>query len=133
MFGNYHEFKTLAKILGTETTSIEECIRVVASYKPSRDDDSLQNEKQERLVLMTMDKDGAILDNYSFVTEIHEIVKVPSIKLEEHEVVDACCAGDSFVGGFLSGYINGKDYESSMKDGHEIAAKVIQKVGCFFE
>ena len=80
-----------------------------------------------------MDKNGAILDKYSFETDAHEIINVPSVKLEDHEVIDTWYAGDAFVGGFLAGYISGKDLESSVNDGHKIAAKVIQKIGCYFE
>ena len=132
LFGNLVELKALAKILSFESWDTEEWIKFVASYKPEFNEEE-NNHSQSRLVLISMDKNGAILDNYSFITGIHEIIIVPSVKIEDHEVVDESCAGDTFVGGFLSGYLSGKDLKSSVKDGHELASKVIQNIGWVFE
>ena len=124
LFGNNSEICTLAKILGFDSKDTEEWVKFIASYPPASSQDQSFKITTERLILISMDKDGSILDKYSFETNIHEIINVPSVKLEDNEVVDTWCAGDTFVGGFLAGFLSGKDLESSVKDGHKIAAKV---------
>jgi sugar/nucleoside kinase (ribokinase family) len=63
-----------------------------------------------------------ILQNYQ---------KSPANSVEK--VIDTSWAGDTFTGGILSSYFLGKDLEVAVKDGHEIAAKIIQKIGCNFD
>ena len=134
LFGNYQELACLTNKLGFKSFDPEECIRFIVDYNSNKDNEDALNEKKKTwLALISMDKNGAILDSFSPSTRVHKIIKVPSIKLDDHEVVDTSCAGDSFVGGFLAGYLNGKDFESSIKDGHCLAAKVIQSIGCSFE
>ena len=80
-----------------------------------------------------MDKDGAVLDEYSFTDQTHNVISSESEKLEESQVVDTCCAGDTFVGGYLYGYLTNKSHEESMRVGHKVAAKIVQRIGCYFE
>mmetsp|Transcript_12560 Transcript_12560/g.14385 ORF Transcript_12560/g.14385 Transcript_12560/m.14385 type:complete len:94 (+) Transcript_12560:202-483(+) len=92
LFGNETEVQTLAKILGYESTDTESCVKFVTSYSPSEEGTSVDKQifKQSRLVLISMDKNGAILDEYSFVEDKHNIIQVPSILIEESLVVDTC-------------------------------------------
>jgi sugar/nucleoside kinase (ribokinase family) len=92
-----------------------------------------KNVKNKRLVLISKDKNGAILDDYSFSDNQHNVIEVDSEKVEEKDVIDTCCAGDTFVGGFLYGYLDDKSLKDSVIIGHKTAAKVIQKIGCYFE
>ena len=131
LFGNNNEISSMAKILGFESKDTEEWVKFVTSYKPSSDKD--ENQKKQRITLISMDKQGAILDIYKFDSDTHDIILVPSEQLEENQVVDTCWAGDTFVGGFLSGYLNGKEMRDWVIDGHKIAAKVIQNIGWVFE
>jgi len=82
---------------------------------------------------MSMDKNGSICDEYTFENSQHNLFTAPSQKVEDSAVVDTCCAGDTFVGGFLFGYLNEKSIEESMAQGHMTASKIIQKIGCYFE
>ncbi len=45
------------------------------------------------------------------------------------EVTDSTGAGDAFTGGFLVAQLRGEDHESSLRAGHEIAAKTLNQRG----
>ena len=123
VFGNLIEFQTLTD---NKYTEAEDVVKAVACS-------TKHNTDRNRIVLISMDKHGAILDNYSFKDDTHEIVTVPSQILEDSQVVDTCCAGDTFVGGFLAGHLNGKDFKESIELGHKMASIVIQRIGWYFE
>ena len=48
------------------------------------------------------------------------------------KVVDTTGAGDSFVGGYLSGLIRGEDEAECVAAGHYAASVVIQRVGATY-
>ncbi|CAI2373723.1 unnamed protein product [Moneuplotes crassus] len=125
LFGNYNEFKTLATLMGITYETKEEMLNKISSYK--------KNKENKRVVLMSMDKEGALLDEYDFEKDTHLQVFEESELLTKEQVVDTCCAGDTFIGGFFYGHLNGQSYKDSIRHGHKVAAKVIQKMGCYFE
>ena len=45
------------------------------------------------------------------------------------KIVDLTGAGDLFAGGFLHGFINGKNISESLNIGTEMSSKIIQIVG----
>lgn len=47
-------------------------------------------------------------------------------------IVDTNGAGDSFVGGFLSQIVQGKDLDTAIKAGIWLSGQVIQQNGCTF-
>ena len=75
----------------------------------------------KRLVIITRGNKGAlaIYDN-----EVFECAAKKNLKIS-----DLTGAGDLFAGGFLHGYINGKNIEESLNKGTEMSSKIIQIIG----
>lgn len=61
-----------------------------------------------------------------------EVKEFPVPILEKESVVDTNGAGDSFVGGFLSQIVQGKDLETAIQAGIWLSGQVIQRDGCTF-
>ncbi|KAJ8960686.1 hypothetical protein NQ317_000479 [Molorchus minor] len=53
--------------------------------------------------------------------------------LPKDKVVDTNGAGDAFVGGFLSQYIQGQNIDICIKCATWAAAEIIQRSGCTFD
>jgi len=51
----------------------------------------------------------------------------------KEDIVDTNGAGDSFVGGFLAAYSQGKEVEECVHAGIKMATIVVQRLGCQFE
>lgn len=62
-------------------------------------------------------------------TDVYEILTCSCVKLDQNEVIDTTGAGDSYIGGFLVGYITGLSLVECMKVGTLIATNVIKKEG----
>ena len=58
--------------------------------------------------------------------------KIEVVPLPKEEVVDTNGAGDSFVGGFISGIYDGLDVDNCVKRGNKIACEVVKRSGCTF-
>lgn len=93
---NNHE---LGEIFGVELTSNEEIIKYAKKLQ----------EKGARNVLISMAGDGAI-----FLGEDGSVFESPAPK---GTVVNSVGAGDSMVAGFLTGYLEKKDYRHAFKMG----------------
>jgi len=52
------------------------------------------------------------------------------IPVPVEDIVDLNGAGDSFVGGFLAGLVQGKSEEQCIRAGHYAACEVIKRNGC---
>ena len=65
-------------------------------------------------------KDGEILGEF------------PVIPLAPEKLVDTNGAGDAFVGGFLSQFVQGAELEKCVKAGNYGANAIIQQSGCKF-
>ena len=52
------------------------------------------------------------------------------IKMED--IVDLNGAGDAFLGGFLSQYMQGKSLEACCKGGNDAASIILKSIGCTF-
>ena len=79
------------------------------------------SKKIKKLIVITRGDKGALaIENENVVTcEAKKNLKI----------VDLTGAGDLFAGGFLHGYINGKNLETSLRQGTEMSSKIIQKIG----
>jgi len=62
-------------------------------------------------------------------SDIYEILTCSCIQLNPDEVVDTTGAGDSYIGGFLVGYVTGLSLDECMKIGTLVATNVIMKEG----
>jgi adenosine kinase len=82
-----------------------------------------KNEARDRLVIFTQGKDPSIVAYKGAVTEY----AVPAI--DPTSIVDTNGAGDSFVGGFLAGYVQQKELADCVRAGNYAASRIIQISG----
>jgi len=85
-----------------------------------------KNSSRHRMVIFTRGSKETVV----FVDGKHMSFPVP--KIPKDQIVDTNGAGDSFVGGFLSQYVQGKPLEVCVKAGHYCASEVIRRSGCTF-
>lgn len=81
------------------------------------------NTKRDRMVIFTQ---GCLPTICAYQGKITEY---PVIKIDSSNIVDTNGAGDSFVGGFLSQFIQGKDIAHCINVGHYAANYIIQQSG----
>jgi len=77
-----------------------------------------------RTVVFTQGADATI------VAKDGKVTKYDVIKLAKEDLVDTNGAGDAFVGGFLSQYVQGKEIADCCKGGNYAANAIIQQSGC---
>ncbi|VDO23559.1 unnamed protein product [Brugia timori] len=119
LFGNEREGKAFADAINYNTHELQQiCVKIAAFSKI--------NEKRQRIVILTQGSDPTIV----YQNGNNDAVKYPVKKLKHEEIVDTNGAGDAFVGGFLSQYIQQKSIADSVKCGHYAAAVIIQQEGC---
>jgi len=119
VFGNEDEAATFSRvILGVETKNIKEIAKNISNLP------KLNGRK--RIVIITQGQDPVVL---AIGDEIKEI-PVPAISSEK--IIDTNGAGDAFVGGFLSQYVQDKSLEKSIDCGIWVSGLVIQRSGCTF-
>ena len=89
------------------------------------------NRRRPRVSIITQGKDPILI---AVAGEGQEAsVRELAVPLIEKElVVDTNGAGDSFVGGFLSQVVQGKDLDTAIKAGIWLSGQVIQRNGCTF-
>jgi len=91
-------------------------------------------EKQGRLLIVTCGKDATVISKYDYANKQFEFVIKQYVPLvHSDEIVDTNGCGDSFVGGFLSQYIQGKDLITCARAGNQAAGVVIRNIGCTFD
>lgn len=116
LFGNETEAVAFSKQQNFGTEDIKEIALKAAALKKS-------NEKRQRMVVFTQGCDPTIVAHEGRITEF------PVIPIEKDRIVDTNGAGDSFVGGFLSQFIQGRDIPSCIKVGNYAANYIIQQSG----
>jgi len=84
------------------------------------------NSDRKRIVVFTQGSDPVI------VVQGNRVLVYPVTKLPAEKIKDTNGAGDAFVGGFLSQYIQGKHLDTCVEGGIWAAAQVIQNLGCTF-
>lgn len=119
LFGNDDEARTFAKhVLNIDTTDIAEIAKAISKL-PKKND-------KKRIVVITQGEKPVVL--------VHgdELKEYPVPSIPQEKILDTNGAGDSFVGGFLSQYIQGKDLDKCVDCGVWISGLVIQRSGCTF-
>ncbi|GJP47204.1 hypothetical protein CLOM_g6421 [Closterium sp. NIES-68] len=119
LFGNETEAQTFAKVQGWETENVQEIALKIAALPKV-------NEARKRVVVITQGKDDTVIAVDGKVTT-H-----PVILVKKEDLVDTNGAGDSFVGGFLSQLVQGKETEECVRAGNYAANVIIQRSGCTF-
>ncbi|GMT23890.1 hypothetical protein PFISCL1PPCAC_15187, partial [Pristionchus fissidentatus] len=119
VFGNEDEAASYAKAAGLTTTDLKEIAKHLAGQDKA-------NKERKRVVIFTQGADPVLIVSGDSVTE------VPVDRLPKEKIVDTNAAGDAFVGGFLSQFIQGKSDIDCIKAGNYAASEIIQQQGCTF-
>lgn len=120
IFGNETEAITFSKAHGFNTDDLHEIALKICKLPK-------QNEKRERVAIITQGSDAVLLAQNGQITEI------PVDKLDQDRIVDTNGAGDAFVGGFLAQLVQKKPFETCVRSGIWAAQQIIQRSGCTFE
>ena len=89
--------------------------------------------KRNRLLVVTNGDKTTFCSKYDYDNNIMEfIVSCCPKKLKNEDIVDLNGAGDAFLGGFLSAYIQGKCLIECIKTGNDTAGMILKSVGCTF-
>ncbi|KAJ3076849.1 hypothetical protein HDU98_011710 [Podochytrium sp. JEL0797] len=116
LFGNESEAAAYAESHGLEIKDIGE-IAAHLSQLPK------ENASRKRTVVITQGSDATIVAIDGVVT------KYPVVEVAISKIVDTNGAGDAFAGGYLAGYVLGKDVEECVRAGQYVASEVIQQSG----
>jgi len=118
VFGNEDEATALGKKLGWGN-DLQVIAQKLAGY-------SKENKNRSRLVIFTQGSKQTI----AFTEEkIRTFFPLP---LKPSEIVDTNGAGDSFVGGFMSRYVQGKSLDECIAAAHYCASECIKRSGATY-
>ncbi|CAB4396642.1 Ribokinase-like protein [Rhizophagus irregularis] len=120
IIGNETEAEAFATSEGWETKDLKE-IAIKMAQLPK------VNTKRQRVAIITHGAKSTIV-GYQDGT----IKEYPIIPIEDKEIEDTNGAGDAFVGGFLSQYVQGKSIDECINAGHWLANINIKLVGPAF-
>ncbi|XP_001986726.2 adenosine kinase [Drosophila grimshawi] len=117
IFGNRQEFEELARMAGSE--NVEQMARKLL-------------ESGKKIILITNGASGVQLaTNY-----VDELSPPGHLRFEDYRaqsadyLVDATGAGDAFVAGFLHDWLKKRSLSECVRNGCNVAAKVVTQVGC---
>lgn len=130
LFGNETEAAAFATMMKWNSSlSVKEiAIKISKEIKKS-------NKSKPRLIIITQGSDPTIV-----VKEItseangdqRETIEYPVQKIDKKSIVDTNGAGDAFVGGFISQFVQKKPLETCLKAAVFAASRIIQESGCTF-
>jgi adenosine kinase len=121
IFANIEEAEAFTKI-GPGKTPEEVSIALHKLLKPL-----------DRILVVTCGKDPVVISKYNYEqNEVDFILKSFVYPVPSEEIVDTNGCGDSFVGGFLSQYIQGKSLEVCARMGNFASSVIIRNVGCTY-
>jgi adenosine kinase len=119
LFGNEDEATAFANEHKFETTSISEIALKMAALQKT-------NSKRARMVVITQGPKAVVV---AYEGKIQEFAVE---KLDQQCLVDSNGAGDAFVGGFLSRYIQKKPLSECVAAGNWASRVILQRTGCTF-
>eukprot|EP00771_Trimastix_marina_P002501 gnl/Trimastix_PCT/363.p2 GENE.gnl/Trimastix_PCT/363~~gnl/Trimastix_PCT/363.p2 ORF type:complete len:341 (+),score=94.55 gnl/Trimastix_PCT/363:63-1085(+) len=120
LFGNEDEALALARAYGWEETEVAAIVRRAASLP--------KNGSRPRLVCITQGTSPTLV----FQQGDAETRSFPVDVCPREELVDTNGAGDAFVGGFLSYFIQGKTIAECVESGHRLSGYCVRHEGCCF-
>lgn len=85
---------------------------------------SKKNSQRKRIVIITRGADSVVVCD-----EKSEIQEFPAKRIPDSEIAETNGAGDGFVGGFLSQFIQGYPLDRCVACGHYTASEVIKQHG----
>uniref|UniRef100_A0A7S4GL89 Adenosine kinase n=1 Tax=Oxyrrhis marina TaxID=2969 RepID=A0A7S4GL89_OXYMA len=119
LFGNETEAVEFAKSEGWTETDVS-AIAVKVSQLPK------ENGSKPRTVVFTQGAEATI------VAINGEIQTYPIVALPQEKIVDTNGAGDAYVGGYLSGLLEGKDVAECCKRGAYAGSVIVQQPGATY-
>jgi len=119
LFGNESEAVTFAESQKWDTKDVGEIAMKISKM-------SKASGHRGRMVVFTQGCDATI------VVKDGKLYEYPVIVLPKEKLVDTNGAGDSFVGGFLSQLVCGKEVSECCRAGNYAANVIIQTSGCKF-
>lgn len=120
LIGNELECAAFAKEMNYGTECMKEIALKMASHEK-------KNSSRKRMAVITQGAHPVIIAKDGVVTEY------PVEPLNEKDIVDTNGAGDAFVGGFLSQFIQGQSVEVCVKCGIWAAQEIIKRSSCTFD
>ncbi|CAG8437452.1 2821_t:CDS:2 [Diversispora eburnea] len=118
IFGNESEAEAFAISENWETRDVKEIALKMAQFPK-------ENTKFPRVAIITQGSEPTIVA----YQETGKVEEIPVIPIDKKEIVDTNGAGDTFVGGFLSQFIQGKSIKDSIKAGHWLANINLKRIG----
>ena len=125
VFGNEDECDAFGKAIGMEGASREDVTKAILAMPKT-------NPKRDRHVITTQGSLPVIVTTLNSEGKTHTDL-VPLDPIDKSKIVDTNGAGDSFVGAFFAGLVQGKSVTDCVKAGNNLAGIVICKDGCTFE
>ncbi|XP_017840444.2 adenosine kinase isoform X2 [Drosophila busckii] len=119
IFGNEAEAHAFATAQGWPTDDLREIGKRLVALKKL-------NTERPRIAILTQGCDPVLLIQHDSIQEF------PVKMLAVHEIVDTNGAGDAFVGGFLSQYVQGKSMDVCIRCGNYAAGHIIKNPGCTY-
>jgi adenosine kinase len=87
----------------------------------------------DRLLVITCGKHPVVISKYDYEQDkIDFVLKSSVFPIPNEDIVDTNGCGDSFAGGFLSQYVQGKSLEVSARAGNWASSVIIKNVGCTY-
>ena len=121
------------------TGNMEEAMELAGATNMNDIDDIFRNifsklsPDENRLLVITYGNNGAYWGKYNYKEERLEfMIQYFAVEMKEDEIQDLNGAGDAFLGGFLSRYMEGYSIHDCCKVGIEAATVIIKNVGCDF-
>lgn len=124
MFCNDEEAASFVKMLGKNVSSnVDENAKLIHQALPS----------QERLLVVTCGKHPVCLTKFDYTKNDFSYKYYCDVKpVPDDEIVDTNGCGDSFVGGFMSQYLQGSEIEKCAKAGNYASSVIIKQIGCTY-
>jgi len=120
IFGNDDEARAFSKnVIGSEATDAVEIAKAISHMEK-------KDTSRERIVIITQG------DKPVVVARAGQVREYPVDKVDQAEIVDTNGAGDAFVGGFLSQYIQGKEFDKCIDCAIWVSTLIIKRHGCTF-
>ena len=128
------KYSNYSDIIVGNMAELEELARVKnVDYKTTIEKASKNLSNKERLFVITTGSKGVIVGKYDYKKENMDFIlqSFPNV-IKSDEIVDLNGAGDAFLGGFLSQYMQGKKLTTCCKAGNDAASVILKNIGCTF-
>ena len=144
LFSNEDESKSFAKANDIQFSDMKDLAKKLSKMKSeiNKPRTVIITQGKDPVVVATDDKvqfylyilyiNHIISRNFSYLINhllYKQVTEYPVAVIEKEKIVDLNGAGDAFVGGFLSQYVNGKDEAICVSGGTYCAQYIIQRAG----